>query len=53
MEAPVTFSADEIKTVEALIEDWGFEYSLTADRLKVIALAKRIGLDDLAKRLEV
>lgn len=47
----MTFTDDEIETIKALLEDWGWEYALTADRYKVIALAKRLGLDDLAKRL--
>jgi len=47
----MTFTEDEIETIKALLEDWGFEYSLSADREKVIALAQRLGLEALAKRL--
>lgn len=39
----VALTADEIETVKALINDWGFEYSLRADRLKVEALGNRFG----------
>lgn len=47
----MTFTDDEIETIKALLEDWGFEYALSADRDKVIALARRLGLDGLAERL--
>lgn len=40
----IQLTADEIATVAALIEDWGFEYSLRADRDKVAALAIRLGV---------
>lgn len=43
-------SEDEQKTIAALIEDWGFEYSLSAEREKVIALAERLGLKEWIKR---
>jgi len=48
---PESFSPDEVETIKALLEDWGFEYALSADQAKVIALAQRLGLHDLAKRL--
>lgn len=44
---------DELRTVKALIEDWGWEYGLQAERRKVAALARKLGLDRLAKDLEV
>ena len=34
--------AHEVETLKALIRDWGFEYSLKADREKVWALARRL-----------
>lgn len=37
-------TADEIETVKALITDWGFEYSLRADKHKVLALTKKLGV---------
>ena len=36
------FTSDEIETIKALITDWGFEYSLRADRDKVMALKEKI-----------
>jgi hypothetical protein len=46
------FSADETETVKQLLQDWGFEYSLTADPEKVRELALRLGMKALARRLE-
>lgn len=45
------FSADETQTIKHLLEDWGFEYGLRANSEKVVALALRLGLNDLARRL--
>lgn len=44
---------DEIETVKALLEDWGWEYALKADRIKVVALARKLRLEQLAKDLEI
>ncbi len=41
---PLELSDDEVETVRRLIDAWGFEYSLTADRLKIVALARKLGL---------
>lgn len=41
----MTLTPEEIETVKALIDDWGFEYSLKADRQKVRDLARKIGMD--------
>lgn len=49
----MTFTPDEIDTIKALLNDWGFEYSLTADRAKVIALCKKLKLDKLADNLKI
>ena len=38
----LTFNEDEIKTIKQLIEDWGFEYGLKADRDKVRELANKV-----------
>lgn len=46
-------SPDEEKTVADLIQDWGFEYSLQADRNKVRALAERLGLQEWSERNKV
>ena len=47
---PIELTDAEKKTVADLIDDWGFEYGLTADRDKVIALAERLGMQDWVKR---
>lgn len=44
-------TTDEIDTIRALIADWGFEYFLKADRAKVIALAVKLGLNQIAEDL--
>lgn len=41
---------DDVSTVKALIEDWGFEYGLQADPAKVLALAGKLGMADYVKR---
>jgi hypothetical protein len=38
------FTDDEIETIKALIEDRGFEYSLTSDDDKVWALGVKLGI---------
>lgn len=38
------FTDDEIETIKALIEDRGFEYSLTSDSDKVWALGVKLGI---------
>ncbi len=40
-------SKEEVETVKALIGDWGFEYSLTAQRAQVRALGRRLGMPDM------
>lgn len=50
---PLELTDDEMETVKALLEDWGWEYGLTADRAKVVALMRRLGLDNLAKDTEI
>jgi len=45
-------SVDEQKTVGDLINDWGFEYSLSAKKEKIVALAKRLGMDEWANLYE-
>lgn len=47
------FSPDEVETIKKLLADWGWEYGLTADRVRVAALAARLGLAELAKDLKV
>lgn len=49
----VIFTDDEIKTIKALIEDRGFEYSLTSDRDEVVALAEKLGMSDYVRRNDV
>lgn len=46
----MTFDKEELTTIADLILDWGFEYSLKADREKVCALAERLGLEEWAER---
>lgn len=46
----VTFDKSELDIIADLILDWGFEYSLKADREKVCALAERLGLQEWAER---
>lgn len=48
---PIELSDNEIETVRALIQDWGFEYSLVAEKAKVAALAKRLKMDKTAAEL--
>lgn len=43
---------EDIETIQLLINDWGFEYGLTAQREKVIELARKLGLEDIATRFE-
>lgn len=43
-------SAEEQQVVADLIQDWGFEYSLKADREKVCQLAERLGLKEWADK---
>ncbi len=50
---PVELTDDEIETVRALLNDWGWEYGLTAERAKVAELAKRLKLPNLARDLEI
>lgn len=45
---PIELTDDDVETVRALIEDWGWDYALTADREKVVALARKLGLDSWA-----
>lgn len=45
-EVSMEITEDEQRTIAALIQDWGFEYSLKADRKKVLALAERLGLHE-------
>lgn len=49
----VIFTEDEIKTIRDLIDDRGFEYSLTSDRDKVMALAEKLGMSDYVRRNDV
>lgn len=49
----VTLSTFEVETVKRLIEDWGWDYALKADRRQVVALARRLGLEKLAQDLMV
>lgn len=55
------FTDDELETIKALIEDHGFEYSLTADFDRVWALGVKLGIrepilplteEELKKRAE-
>ncbi len=50
-ENQMQFNDDEIQTIKDLLEDWGFEYALSANTEKVIALCLKLGLNDLARRL--
>lgn len=38
------FSAAEVETIKHLIRDWGWEYSLNAERSDVEALAAKLGV---------
>ena len=49
----MTFTMDEVETIKNLLDDWGFEYSLQADRTKVVALCRRLGLTNLSLNLEI
>ncbi len=49
----VNLSEDEIETIRNLIKDWGWEYALMADPKKVAELARKLGLEKLARDLEV
>lgn len=40
-------SKQEVETVKALIGDWGFEYSLRAERAEVRALGRRLGMPSM------
>lgn len=44
---------DEVETIKHLLGDWGWEYSLKADRAKVIALCRRLGMTNLSLSLEI
>ena len=43
----------EIQTVKDLIEDWGWEYALKANRDDVIALAQKLEMNKLADDLTI
>jgi len=45
----ITFTEDEIETIRKLIFDWGFEYNLAADGIKVRALVEKIGAFEYVK----
>lgn len=45
---PLEFSDDEVETIRKLLDDWGWEYGLSAERNKVVALMRRLGLHKLA-----
>lgn len=45
---PIELSDAEIETVRDLLKDWGWEYGLLSDRAKLIALAKRLKMDEVA-----
>jgi hypothetical protein len=47
------FTDDEIETIKNLIKDWGFEYSLSTGRNKLIALAKKLDMFDYARILNI
>jgi hypothetical protein len=38
------FTVGELDTIRDLIRDWGFEYSLCADREEVIELARKLDM---------
>ena len=43
------FTDDELETIRHLIIDWGFEYSLVANREKVKTLAIKLGMTEYPK----
>jgi len=47
------FTEEEIETIKKLISDWGFEYSLSAKREKVIRLAIKLDMLDIARMLKI
>lgn len=41
------FTDDEIETIKNLIKDFGFEYGIISDIVKVRELAKKLNMDKL------
>lgn len=46
----ITFTEDEIETIRKVLFDWGFEYNLAADGIKVRALVEKIGVFEYVKK---
>lgn len=46
---PIEFSDTEVLTVRNLLRDFGFEYGLVTKLEDAVALAKKLGMDDLVK----
>jgi hypothetical protein len=49
----VQLTEKEVQTIKDLIEDWGWEYALKANRDDVIALARKLELNKLADSLTI
>lgn len=51
----VNLNERDYETIKDLIKDWGFEYSLEANRNDIINLARKIGIDEeyIKEHLEI
>jgi hypothetical protein len=42
----IRLTYEDIKVIEDLIFDWGCDYGLKSDRVKIIQLARKIKMDE-------